>query len=150
MTTPSDPAKHAEAVEYARRLKEAATFLNSCEIRREAMDGRMISSAGASIVLASTLRHAAAYLDSLPGDGGELADVKFCKSVGIRENIRGPEKGFSGLTCVSVCSAEGSVAITHWKNHLSPYNILYRPTRRQVRAIAAALTPLTPAIGGEG
>jgi hypothetical protein len=70
--TTSDPAKHAEAVEHARRLRAAAKLLDSPEIRREAMDGYMIVFFSASIVLKSMLCNAAAFLDSLtPATGGE-------------------------------------------------------------------------------
>jgi hypothetical protein len=69
-----EPARHAA------RLIGAMEFLESCQIRREQMDGHFVASPGVPTELSQPLQSAANYLESLPALverlRGELNELK--------------------------------------------------------------------------
>jgi len=111
----SDPAKHAETV------RELLIYADSCGDEDVLRDGNEL----------------AAYLDSLPGDGGELADVEWLEEIGVPHLSQFSGNGayyFMPLQLrVSFESVDGDAT-------------LITPTRSQVRHLLCALTPAT---GGE-
>lgn len=117
----SDPAKHAETV------RELLIYADSCGDEDVLRDGNEL----------------AAYLDSLPGDGGELADGHWLNTQGLGQTLDCAYglswQNDAGNICVCFTDTDGDAV---W--------LQINPNRAAVRNLIAAINwELTPATGGE-
>lgn len=133
--TPSDPAKHAEAVELLKQLDALLDFHEPWG------DGEFFKDA---TQINAVQKAAVAFLDSLPGDDNEPATVEWLEGIGWE---RSTPKGLwldSPRGNVRFDVDSQAIVSGEWDEVLIP-----SPTRAAVRHLLAALTPLTPATGGE-
>lgn len=143
--TPSDPAKHAEAVEAgARAIYERLPYDGVGVKPAWVHGGNSLKQGECRIYADRAICAYLSYLDSLPGDGGEPATVEWLEANGWE---RSKPKGLwldSPCGKVQYKAASQEITIGEWGSV-----VLSSPNRSQIRHLLAALTPLTPAIGGE-